>query len=87
MNKYNWNSFLYFSLKSRDLLVAALSISELPEGSADPVELSARIEDGKKKEKYVYYKKKLSVFLKLFIKNSIIQVLNIAIVFVVVLPI
>jgi len=32
-------------LKSRDLLAAALSISELPEGSADPVELSARVED------------------------------------------
>lgn len=37
----------YFRLKSRELLVAALSIAELPEGSDDPVELSARIEDGK----------------------------------------
>lgn len=34
-------------LKSRDLLAAAFSISELPEGSADPVELAARVEDGK----------------------------------------
>lgn len=32
-------------LKSRELLAAALSVAELPEGSADPVELSARIED------------------------------------------
>jgi transcription elongation factor S-II len=36
-------------LKSRDLLAAAFSISELPEGSVDPVELAARVEDGKKK--------------------------------------
>ncbi|CAF0893100.1 unnamed protein product [Rotaria sordida] len=39
-----------FRLKSRDLLAAALSISELPEGSDDPVELSARIEDAIYKE-------------------------------------
>ncbi|CAF1120155.1 unnamed protein product [Adineta ricciae] len=32
-------------LKSRELLAAAFSVSELPEGSADPVELAARIED------------------------------------------
>lgn len=35
-----------FRLKSRELVASALSISELPEGSADPVELAARIEDG-----------------------------------------
>jgi hypothetical protein len=29
-------------------MVAAFSISELPEGSADPVELAARVEDGRK---------------------------------------
>lgn len=34
-------------LKSRDLIAAAFSVSELPEGSADPVEIAARIEDGK----------------------------------------
>ncbi|CAF0971692.1 unnamed protein product [Adineta ricciae] len=32
-------------LKSRDLLAGALSMVELPEGSADPVELAARCED------------------------------------------
>ena len=32
-------------MKSRELLAAAFSVSELPEGSADPVELAARIED------------------------------------------
>ncbi|CAF1526970.1 unnamed protein product [Rotaria magnacalcarata] len=39
-----------FRLKSRDLLAAALSMSELPEGSADPVELSAHVEDAIYKE-------------------------------------
>ncbi|CAF3944216.1 unnamed protein product [Rotaria sp. Silwood2] len=39
-----------FRLKSRDLLTAALSVSELPEGSVDPAELSARIEDAIYKE-------------------------------------
>ncbi|CAF0947621.1 unnamed protein product [Didymodactylos carnosus] len=37
-------------LKSRDLLAAALSVSEIPEGSADPVELAARVEDAIYKE-------------------------------------
>ncbi|CAF1535378.1 unnamed protein product, partial [Didymodactylos carnosus] len=37
-------------LKSRDLLAAALSVSEIPEGSADPVELAARVEDAIFKE-------------------------------------
>lgn len=37
-------------LKSRDLLAGAFSISELPEGSADPVELAARVEDAIFKE-------------------------------------
>lgn len=37
-------------LKSRDLIAGALSISELPEGSADPVELAARCEDAIFKE-------------------------------------
>jgi len=37
-------------LKSRDLLAGALSVSEIPEGSADPVELAARIEDAIFKE-------------------------------------
>ncbi|CAF1058316.1 unnamed protein product [Rotaria sordida] len=32
-------------LKSRDLMASAFSVSELPEGSADPVELAARVED------------------------------------------
>ena len=40
-----------FRLKCRDLIANALSISELPEGSADPVELAARVEDGRKKNK------------------------------------
>jgi len=39
-----------FRLKSRELLTAAFSISELPEGSADPVEVSARVEDAIYKE-------------------------------------
>jgi len=39
-----------FRLKSRDLLTAAFSISELPEGSADPVDVSARVEDAIYKE-------------------------------------
>ncbi len=42
----------YFRLKSRDLVANAFSISELPEGSADPVELAARVEDGSKKKNY-----------------------------------
>ncbi|UJR35172.1 hypothetical protein I4U23_027939 [Adineta vaga] len=37
-------------LKSRDLLASALSMVELPEGSADPVELAARCEDAIYKE-------------------------------------
>ncbi|CAF1223340.1 unnamed protein product [Adineta steineri] len=37
-------------LKSRDLLAGALSMVELPEGSADPVELAARVEDAIYKE-------------------------------------
>ncbi|CAF3743459.1 unnamed protein product [Rotaria magnacalcarata] len=32
-------------LKSRDLIASAFSISELPEGSADPVDLAGRVED------------------------------------------
>jgi hypothetical protein len=36
-----------FRLKSRDLIAGAFSMAELPEGSADPVELAARVEDGK----------------------------------------
>jgi len=43
----------YFRLKSRDLVANAFSISELPEGSADPVELAARVEDGSKKKNYL----------------------------------
>ncbi|CAF0879750.1 unnamed protein product [Rotaria sp. Silwood1] len=39
-----------FRLKSRDLLATALSSSELPEGSANPEELAARIEDAIYKE-------------------------------------
>ena len=35
-----------FRLKSRDLLVSAFSISELPEGSDDPVDLATRVEEG-----------------------------------------
>lgn len=37
-------------LKSRELVANAFSISELPEGSADPVELAARVEDAIFKE-------------------------------------
>ncbi|CAF1092590.1 unnamed protein product [Adineta steineri] len=37
-------------LKSRELMAAAFSISELPGGSADPVELAARVEDAIFKE-------------------------------------
>lgn len=29
-------------------MASAFSMSELPEGSADPVELAARVEDGRK---------------------------------------
>lgn len=37
-------------LKSRDLLVSAISISELPDGSDDPVDLATRVEDAIFKE-------------------------------------
>jgi len=57
--------FIYFRLKSRDLMVAAFSISELPEGSADPVELAARVEDGRK-QKYFIPNQILFVFCLLF---------------------
>jgi transcription elongation factor S-II len=39
-----------YRLKSRDLLTGAFSISELPEGSADPVDIAARVEDAIFKE-------------------------------------
>ncbi|UJR10653.1 hypothetical protein I4U23_014848 [Adineta vaga] len=37
-------------LKSRELIAAAFSLLELPEGSSDPVELAARVEDAIFKE-------------------------------------
>jgi hypothetical protein len=42
-------SFICFidRLKSRDLIAGAFSMAELPEGSSDPVELAARVEDGR----------------------------------------
>ena len=39
-----------FRLKSRSLIANAFSISEIPEGSADPVEVAARVEDGRTKK-------------------------------------
>jgi hypothetical protein len=63
-------SCFYFRLKSRDLIASAFSMAELPEGSADPVELAARVEDGR--ENILFQIKFLVFFLffiQLFLKN------------------
>ncbi|UJR16979.1 hypothetical protein I4U23_003877 [Adineta vaga] len=46
----SWETNDATRLKSRELLASALSIMGIPEGSNDPVELSARIEDAVYKE-------------------------------------
>ena len=55
-----------FRLKCRDLIANALSISELPEGSADPVELAARTEDGRKKTEHISFQIKFFSYLAIF---------------------
>jgi transcription elongation factor S-II len=45
-------------------MAAAFSISELPEGSSDPVELAARVEDGTKRN--FVFEIKIFLFLAIF---------------------
>ncbi|CAF4183639.1 unnamed protein product, partial [Rotaria sordida] len=45
INNVPWQTTDTIRLKSRELLANALSVTRIPEGSGDPVKLSARIED------------------------------------------